>query len=170
MEIHTTDCPGCGLSLYSPTGGLSTDYNASFACVELLRTLSFYTLQLHDQEFIHQLIVDTYMAQHFGQQVKPIAITFALVGLYLVNERGYTGKEVQQVHKQLADSNTSKNWLYFPLPQKKSSLTVKNVLEAADKNKTIHNWCESVWEIWKDQKGQIEEVLRQNGITKSSLR
>ena len=161
MEIHTTTCPGCGLSLYSPTEGVSSDYNASIACVELLHKLSYYTLELRDPEFIHQLIVDTYMAQHFGQKVKPIGITFALVGLYLVNEKGYTGKMVQDVHVQLARVNASKNWPYFPEPTKKASLTVKSILESTDKNKAIRDWSESVWEIWKDQKAQIAEILRQ---------
>ena len=161
MEIHTTTCPGCGLHLYSPTEGLAGDYNASIACIELLHKLSYYTLDLRDPEFIHQLIVDTYMAQHFGQKVKPIGITFALVGLYLVNEKGYTGKMVQDVHVQLANVNKSKNWPYFPQPTKKASLNVKTVLESPDKNRAIRDWSESVWEIWKDQKGQIAGLLQQ---------
>jgi hypothetical protein len=159
VEIHTTTCPGCGLSLYSPTNGLATDYNASIACVELLHKLSYYTLELRDPEFIHQLIVDTYMAQHFGQKVKPMGITFALVGLYLVNEKGYTGKMVQDVHVRLANANLSKSWPYFPQPTKKSSITVKTVLESPDKKKAIKDWSESVWDIWKDQKGSIAELL-----------
>lgn len=164
MEIHTIVCPGCGLRLYSPTEGLDLNFNASIPCVEMYHKLTYYTLSLRDDNFVHQLAVDTYTAQHFGQQVKPIAITFALVGLYLVNEKGYSGKEVQEVHGRLANANTSKNWLYFPMPQKKASRTVKQVLEAPDKLDMLYKWSEAVWEIWKDQKGQIAELLKQYGI------
>ncbi len=50
---------------------------------EAYNELSYYTLSHPDPAFIHQNIVDAYTAQHAGQDTKPIAITFALIGLYL---------------------------------------------------------------------------------------
>jgi hypothetical protein len=45
--------------------------------------LCSYTLARRDAEFIHQHVVDAYMAQRADERTKPIALTFALVGLYL---------------------------------------------------------------------------------------
>lgn len=164
MEIYTTLCPGCHVQLYSPSNSVASDYNASSACVEIYHKLTYYTLSLQGEEFVHQLAVDAYAAQHFGQQVKPITITFALVGLYLVNEKGYTGKMVQDVHVQLVNANKSKNWLYFPQPTKNALVTVKIVLESPEKEKAIKDWSESVWNIWKDQKGQIGSFLKNYAV------
>jgi hypothetical protein len=88
-------CPGCGVQLYSDNDNLDKDFNASLACLGLMFELSYYTLSLQDNYFIHQLIVDAYAAQHSGKDVKTITTAFALGGLFLVNERTYTGKQVQ---------------------------------------------------------------------------
>ncbi len=45
--------------------------------------LCCYTLSLRDAAFIHQHAVDAIAAQNADAQTKPIAIAFALVGLYL---------------------------------------------------------------------------------------
>jgi hypothetical protein len=68
-------CPGCGLNLPSAEEQLDERYNASYACRQLYGELSAYTLSLRDVDFIHQLGVDTYAAQHAGANIKPIAIT-----------------------------------------------------------------------------------------------
>src|SRR5438874_13793261 len=101
-------CPGCGLALLSPDGAMDERYNATWACRELLGELTAYTLLLRDPGFIHQLAVDAYLAQHVGPHVKPIGISFALITLHLMFERGYTGKQVQHAHMQLA--KRSKTW------------------------------------------------------------
>ncbi|MGB4837418.1 MAG: hypothetical protein WBP08_00365 [Saprospiraceae bacterium] len=59
--------------------------------------LSYYTLGHKDMGyFIHQHIVDAYQAQTADKDTKPIAITFALVGLYL-----YLEKVIQAVRYSL---------------------------------------------------------------------
>ena len=73
-------------------------------CQDLYDKLSFYTLNHPDPNFfIHQLVVDAYAAQHTKEGQKPIKTAFALIGLYLFCERGYTGKEVQNAHMWLAN-------------------------------------------------------------------
>src|SRR5437016_1213716 len=94
-------CPGCGLALLSAETAMDTSYNASWACRELCGELTSYTLTLGDAEFIHQYAVDTYCAQHVGASVKPIAIVFSLIGLYLALEHNYTGRQVQKAHMLL---------------------------------------------------------------------
>lgn len=69
---------------------------------DLYNQLALYTLQLPDPEFIHQHIVDAFAVQHAGPASKPIAIVFALIGLYLYLEKGFNGRQVQQAHMRLA--------------------------------------------------------------------
>jgi hypothetical protein len=67
------------------------------ACNEL----QGYTLMLRDEAFIHQNVVDAWMAQHANETTKPIGLTFALIGLYLHIERGFSGRQVQRAHMTL---------------------------------------------------------------------
>src|SRR5437763_1785831 len=95
---------------------------------ELYHQLCAYTLTHPDPAFIHQLVVDAFTAQHAGEATKPIALTFALVGLYLHCERGYSGKQVQHVHMLLARRHAQ--WPRFEVPANRGALTVGDVMEA----------------------------------------
>ncbi len=123
--------------------------------------LADYTLSLRDEYFIHQLIVDTFAAQTFDKNTIPVKITFALVGLYLVNEKGFTGKQVQNVH--IALSRKSKKWLTFPKPKEETTINIEDVLRVPDsqKQEMIKKWSQSVWEIWKGEKEIIAALLKQ---------
>src|SRR5436305_5181630 len=88
--------------------------------------LAYYTLSHHNPEFIHQNLVDAYTAQNAHEKTKPIAIAFALIGLYLHVEKGFTGRQVQLAHMQLA--NQQKSWPAFDLPETRGSITVFDVL------------------------------------------
>ncbi|APV43941.1 hypothetical protein Dform_00586 [Dehalogenimonas formicexedens] len=146
-----TTCPGCGLELESPETGLDERFNASYACRHLCDELSCFTLNQADAEFTHQLTVDAYCAQHAGPNVKPISIAFSLIGLYLVCERGYTGRQVQLAHMALAKQ--SKQWPRFNPPPMTGTMTVLDVLtgiNGENYRKRIRDWAWSVWKAWKD--------------------
>jgi regulation of enolase protein 1 (concanavalin A-like superfamily) len=52
--------------------------------------LAYYTFAHENPNyFIHQHIVDAFTAQLANENTKPIAIIFALVGLFLFVEKGY---------------------------------------------------------------------------------
>ena len=157
----TTMCPGCGLILPSAEEQLDDRYNASYACRQLYDELSAYTLSLQDVDFIHQFAVDTYTAQHAGAFVKPIAITFALVGLYLACEHNYTGRQVQKAHMLLA--RTPKQWPSFRLPGAKASLTVLDVLNAPEheRNDMLRAWEKAVWRIWESEHTRVAAFVRE---------
>ena len=131
------------------------------SCRDLMHQLSYYTLTLRDPEFIHQLVVDAYAAEHGDEKARPMKLTFALVGLYLVNERGYTGKQVQETHMALA--KRSRTWPSFPLPAGRDWLTVQDVVRApdAEKQAMIRKWSASVWEVWRPQEAVISGLLAQ---------
>ncbi|PPD57652.1 DUF5946 family protein [Dehalogenimonas etheniformans] len=161
MPAEKTICPGCGLELESTETGLDDRFNASCACRRLYDELSCFTLNQADAEFTHQLIVDAYCAQHAGPKVKTISIAFSLIGLYLVFERDYTGRQVQLAHMALAKQ--SKQWHRFNPPPMTGTLTVSNVLNSINGEnyrKNIHDWAGSVWTAWASTHTQVAELAK----------
>jgi hypothetical protein len=126
--------------------------------------LRCYTLGLQDAQFVHQHVVDAWTAQHADRDTRPIALTFALVGLYLLAERGLSGREVQRVHTQLA--RRRENWPVFPLPAARGSITVVEVLETAPgaaRAAAIHAWCASVWAAYAASHAAVAQLLERCG-------
>lgn len=153
-------CPGCGVRL--PVSDAQPDgrYNASAECWQLYGELSAYTLARGYAPFIHQLAVDAYCAQHSGDNVRPIATTFALIGLYLTFERGYCGRQVQRIHGLLAQR--AKRWPRFEPPGRVDSLTVADVLHerpGQDRDSMLRQWGKSVWDAWSGERAGIESLL-----------
>jgi Family of unknown function (DUF5946) len=126
--------------------------------------LSAYTLMRGDADFIHQHVVDTFAAQHVTAQSKPIGVAFALIGLYLHLERGYSGRQVQEAHMRLA--RRRKLWPAFVPPADAGELTVIDVMRSPPgdaRDQAIGAWCNSVWNAWHDSHGQIAALLSQLG-------
>jgi hypothetical protein len=155
MNTKTTICPGCGLVLPQLDGPLLVGYNASAECIALFSQLSAYTNSLGDAEFSHQHVVDAYGAQHVGVSTKKVVPTMTLVGLYLMLEHGYTGKQVQRAHMAIADQ--TKDWPDFNRPTDLASMTILDVLKVPDaqKNEILHTWCKAVWESWKSEREKV---------------
>src|SRR5215510_16109212 len=103
--------------------------------------LSYYTLAHRDPSFIHQHIVDAFTAQTVNKNTKPIAIYFALIGLYLSVEKGYTGREVQLAHMELA--KRKRDWPTFDLPERRGDIRIADVLrkpEGEERDAMIRAW------------------------------
>ncbi len=127
--------------------------------------LQAYTLAHGDGAFIHQYAVDAWAAQQADERTKPIALTFALVGLYLHLERGFSGRQVQRVHMLLARHKRS--WPSFPLPRERGSITASQVVAAPPgpvRDHAIDAWCASVWEAFGDSHRAVAELLERHGI------
>jgi hypothetical protein len=90
--------------------------------------LCAYTLTHGDPGFIHQHVVDAFAAQNADANTKPIKLAFALIGLYLLLERNSTGRQVQRVHRLLA--NRRKQWPRFDLPADRGMIWPSDVLAA----------------------------------------
>jgi hypothetical protein len=132
---------------------------------DLYNELCAYTLVHGDSSFIHQHVVDAGTAQRADEHGKPIAITFALIGLYLHVERHYSGRQVQRAHMQIA--RRKQTWPSFAFPRNRGSMTVTDVMAAPpgpERDSAIHRWCASVWEAFADSRPAIAELLRQHGI------
>jgi len=153
-------CPGCGLQ--SPSRGLDPDRkaNASGECRDVMNELSYYTLAHGDPRFIHQHLVDAYGTQHVRQSKSTIGAAFALAGLYLAVERGFTGRQVQKIHILMAAK--SKQWPRFDPPEQVGPLTVADALAVEpgpDRDEKLMEWSASAWDAWSAQHDRVKEMV-----------
>ncbi len=126
--------------------------------LEKYHELSFYTLSLQDKDFIHQHIVDAYAAQTADSNTKPITLFFSLAGLYLLCEKNYSGKQVQQAHQRMA--SITKKFIKINLPTNRGYVSVADVLKepsGTERNLMIKKWALSVWNAYSSQHEQIME-------------
>src|SRR5262249_27221578 len=124
--------------------------------------LQGYTLTLRDPQFIHQHVVDAWMAQHADETTKPIGLAFALIGLYLHLEKGLTGRQVQHAHMALG--RQTKEWPRFALPSDRGSLTAADVMAAPpglERRRAIDDWASSVWEAFRDSHAAVAGLVKQ---------
>lgn len=124
-----------------------------------------YTLSHGDPAFIHQHVVDAFAAQNAGEHTKPIAITFALVGLYLHVDKRFSGRQVQLAHMRLA--RKKQTWPSFALPAVRGSMTASDVIAVPPgpgRDKAIHDWAVSVWGAYRNNSEVVAELLRQVDI------
>lgn len=136
-----------------------------YAAPEAYAELSAYTLSLGDAAFTHQHAVDTYRVQVHGPEDKPIALVQSLVGLCLHVDHGLDGRQVQRVHKLLADQRP--HWPVLDLPPERGPMTVRDVLAhppGAARAAALEAWAASTWQALSGQRAAIEALLRAHGI------
>lgn len=127
--------------------------------------LAAYTLAHGDPSFIHQHVVDAFAAQSATPATKPIALAFALIGLYLHVERGFTGRQVQRAHMMLA--KRTRHWPTFPLPESRGSMTALDVMAApagAERDRAIDAWCAAVWDAYREIAVAVAQLAREHGL------
>ena len=123
--------------------------------------LCAYTLTHGDAAFIHQHVVDAFTAQQADGSTKPIALTFALAGLYLHVEKGLTGRQVQRIHMRMARARQT--WPRFPLPADRGALTAADVIKSPagpERDAAIDRWCADVWSAFVETRATLEELLK----------
>jgi hypothetical protein len=127
--------------------------------------LCAYTLTHGDPAFIHQHVVDAFAAQTANEQTKPIALTFALAGLYLHVERAVSGRQVQRFHMQMA--RTRRPWPAVLLPADRGAMTAADVMAAPagpERDRAVDRWCASVWAAFATNRQTIARLLEEYGI------
>lgn len=140
------------------TSVYATAMNISQTAVD---ALFYYTLAHHDPAFIHQYAVDAIAAQTANEHDKPIKLTFALVGLYLHVEKGFSGREVQLAHMKMGRSK--RDWPLFQLPETRGAITIDHVLAApagTERDRMIHQWCASVWAAFRENRQSVIDLLK----------
>jgi hypothetical protein len=122
--------------------------------------LSYYTLAHPDPAFIHQHIVDAFIAQTAGPDTKPIGVAFALIGLCLYLEKNFTGKQVQLAHMALG--RRKREWPKFDLPEVRGEITIADVLNepaGPQRDAKIREWCASVWQAYSESRQKVLDLL-----------
>lgn len=125
-----------------------------------------YTLARGGPAFVHQHAVDALCAQQADARTTPMQLTFALVGLCLHVERGYTGRQVQRVHAALAQRKPS-TWPAFVLPLSRGAVRAADVVEAPAgpaRDAAISTWCAEIWTTYRDCQGVVLDFLRAHDI------
>jgi uncharacterized protein DUF5946 len=155
-------CPGCGVSLPVAEDYPDSPYNSSSACWRLYGELNAYTLTRgdHASAFVHQLQVDAYAAQHVIADPRPIGLAFALIGLYLACERGYSGRQVEHIHMLLA--RRSKTWPRFTRPSHAGDLTILDVMQAPpgeERDAALRRWGCSVWQALSHEHERVRTLF-----------
>ena len=115
--------------------------------------------------FILQHVVDAHTAQKASTASKPMSVVFALAGLYLHLERGFTGAQVQQAHRVLG--NLKREWPPVPLPDRRGAVTPEDVMaapEGAERDAAIERWCHSVWNEFQGSRAAIISLLEESRI------
>ncbi len=128
---------------------------------EMFYELSYYTLTHRDPSFIHQHAVDAFAAQYADENTKPITLTFALIGLYLLIEKNFSGKEVQNAHMKLAKHQ--KQWPTFNLPETRGEFTVYDIVAAptgSKRDEAILKWCASVWQAYSESHQKVTDLVK----------
>ncbi|WP_219834882.1 DUF5946 family protein [Paenibacillus sp. R14(2021)] len=161
MKQSIVKCPGCGLLLANQSIAEPPRYHASGECMELYNQLSYYTMSHGQEAFIHQLSLDAYGAQHAGEGSRPITTAFSLIGLYLVVEHGFTGRQVQQAHMELGRKKTE--WPDLTPPRAMGAITVQDVLQAEAgpvRDALIEEWVRYVWSTWSYAHDWVREAAK----------
>lgn len=133
--------------------------------VDAYHELCAYTLTRGDATFVHQHVVDAWAAQHATVASKSIGVFFALVGLYLHVDCGFSGRAVQRAHMQLAQR--PEPWPVGPLPPSRGTMTAAHVLEAPAgpaRDAAISRWAADVWTAYAAQRATVAALLRRRGI------
>jgi len=129
---------------------------------DLYNELAYYTLDHPDKiYFIHQHVVDVYTAQHANDKTRPIAMIFALAGLYLYIEKNYSGKQVQIAHIRM--SKNKKVWPSVNLPEQRGEISILKVLETPpgkERDLMIKRWCNSVWQAFDESHEIIASLVK----------
>ena len=137
---------------------------ASVSEKEAYDELQAYTLELRDAAFIHQHVVDAWMLQHADETTRPIGVAFALVGMYLHFEKGFSGRLVQRAH--MAMGARSRTWPRFDLPGDRGSITALDVMASppgAGRDRRIEEWSSSVWQAWRGSHAAVAELAKRHG-------
>ena len=146
-------CPGCGLAL--PATGSAVErpgVRASAECLDLAGEVVAYGMQ-HVQVLgaWHQTCVDAYLLQHVDVSTKPITLCFALNGLYLVLERGWTGLAAREAHQRLAETVPRGDWPSHEQPRDVGTMTVLHPAMAStptEQAEAVERWGAIVWQAW----------------------
>lgn len=174
MAEETSACPGCGLTLPISDWPVDRRTNASPACWQLyMRVVGHELAHLPQLGGLHQLTLDSYGAQHAGDQVPPIGTAFSLIGLHLALDERWSGNAVRAAHQHLAAGATT--WPHFTPPARRGPFTIGDVAGSPtpeEHAQRVRAWAASVWQAWSAEHDRVREWSDQalSGAVRARLR
>jgi hypothetical protein len=156
-DVDLERCPGCGAALSPSDWPVDPRRNASSSCWErytavLAREAEHMPVLGH----LHQLTVDTYAAQHPGPGVPAISVPFALIGLLLALEEGWSGVAVRAAHGYLAERDG--DWPVFGPPASRGLVTAADVAAARGPEQhaaLVGRWAAVTWDAWREERDHV---------------
>ena len=124
-----------------------------------------YVYTMSRPNFILQHVVDAKAAQTATVDSGAMGLVFALVGLYLHLEKGFTGSQVQRVHQTL--SRQKQKWPSIDLPLERGRMTAAEVMRVPagdERDVAIDRWCDEVWRAFHGARATIVQLLAANKI------
>src|SRR3954463_10149614 len=160
MPDDRSRCPGCGALVTGSVELRDPRSLASWGCYQAYGLVAGYELEhLAELGRWHQLLVDTYSAQHVGERTPPMTVAFALLGLQLALEQGRSGLEVRDTHQRLAAARVA--WPRLAIPTDRGPLTVAGLrapVSPGDYVDRLVAWSWSVWDAWALARPELERL------------
>ena len=160
-EQRKSECPGCGLQMpIKETAARHRYINASPECWDLyteVLAVEYGDAMLFQQ--VHQLTVDSYVAQHPGSKHPDKSVGIHLCGLYLMLERDVSPGELPRIRQHLAERVEA--WPSFPPPSAPAAVRVWDVAlaDSSEYVDTVRRWAQSVWQTWRGRHQDIGALV-----------
>ena len=106
-----------------------------------------------------QHVADAHAAQTADAGTKPITLFFALAGLHLRVDRGFSGRTIQRVHMVMGRDR--RDWPGVQPPADRGSITAADVhgrTEERERDQMIESWCRSVWAAYASSHAVVAEA------------
>jgi hypothetical protein len=152
MSSPADPCPGCGLIADEGTDPAPPEFHASSGCWRRYGELLARSYGAQEYRSVHQLVVDSYVAQHptgaTRRSVQQVALCLMTLDLFL--EQGYDVSRGPELHQRMM-ANLPELHALDP-PDTSTELTVEQVLRAQDvaaHQHLVRAWAQQVWSRWR---------------------
>ncbi len=154
-------CPGCGARFFAGSAVLGghDHYDTSPECWHAYGRLTSFIAE-HPEELAvwQQTAVDAFTLQHLRDSMPAIKQAFALNGLFMVFELGFTGLQARAAHGHLAE--TVRTWPTYERrddvgDMTASDVSISSVDHCAD---DMASWGRTVWDAWGDVHDEVADA------------
>ncbi len=146
-----SSCPGCGLTAPESAGPTPEEHSASAACWAMYGQVLARSYTNPGYRAVHQVVVDSYAAQHAGgtsrREVQSVGL--CLMTLCLFVENGVDPAQGPTLHKQMVAHRPDFTWL--TPPDQRGLMTIADVFRARDADehsRLVRDWGRQVWQAW----------------------
>ncbi|MEO8328728.1 MAG: DUF5946 family protein [Candidatus Nanopelagicales bacterium] len=162
-SLPDSGCPGCGEQFPAVVAPTHPYLDASPACWQQFGLLLAAQYSNAERMGFHQVVVDTYAAQHPGtlkdrRQVQSTGIHLITLCLFL--DHGVDPVHGSKLHARMVNRPTFQG---LKVPEQRGLLTVTSVPTsgpAVDARNAAYAWAEDVWRAWSEHHDAIRSWLQ----------